>query len=108
MFQVKTATGCPFHSNELLKENRKLNIVEFGAGIDSSPVENTRAINEAIKKAHELGGATVVIPEGDFRIYTIHLMSDANLYLSQGSVLHAAKTDINYNRVKAEIMKNQK
>ncbi|NLZ81902.1 MAG: hypothetical protein GX913_08925 [Clostridiales bacterium] len=94
MFQVKTATGCHFHSNELLKENIKLDITEFGAGIDIPPVENTRAINKLIKKVHEAGGGTVVIPKGDFRIYTIHLMSNVNLYLSKESVLHAAKTDI--------------
>lgn len=94
MFQVKTATGCSFHSDELLKENIKLNIIEFGAGVKVSPVENTKAINKAIKKAYEAGGGTVVIPEGDFRVYTIRLRSNVNLYLSKGSILHAAKTDI--------------
>lgn len=94
MIQVETATGCPFHSDKLLKENIKLDIIEFGAGIDISPVENTRAINEAIKKVHEAGGGTVVIPGGDFKIYTIRLMDNVNLYLSKGSVLHAARTNI--------------
>lgn len=94
MFQVKVATGCPFHSDDLLKENKKIDIREFGAGVNKTPVENTKAINNAIKITHGDGGGTVLIPEGDFRVYTIYLMSNVNLYLSKGSVLHAAKTDI--------------
>jgi polygalacturonase len=93
MFQVTEATGCPFDERHLLKEERQINIQDFGAGIDKSPVENTNAINQAIKLASEEGG-TVIIPKGDFRIYTIQLLSGVNLYLSKGSTLHAAKTDI--------------
>jgi len=93
MFQVTEATGCPFDEQFLLKEDRKFDIRDFGAGPDQSPVHNTKAINSAIRKASE-GGGTVIIPEGDFRVYTILLQSGVNLYLSEGSVLHAAKTDI--------------
>lgn len=93
MFQVTEATGCPFDEKYLLKEDRKFNILDFGAGIDKSPVENTRAINNAIKEA-AIGGGTVMIPKGDFRVYTIHLMSGVNIYMNEGSVLHAAKTNI--------------
>lgn len=93
MFQVTEATGCPFNESYLLKKDRKLDIRDFGAGEDKSPVENTRAINSAIQKASN-GGGTIVIPKGDFRVYTIHLRSCVNLYLSEGSILHAAKTDI--------------
>ncbi|MFW6287218.1 MAG: hypothetical protein ACOC2J_00535, partial [bacterium] len=93
MFQVNEATGCPFNETYLLKGNRKFDIRDFGAGTEKSPIENTKAINTAIKKASE-GGGMVIIPEGDFRVYTIHLMSDVNIYLSQGSIIHAAKTDI--------------
>ncbi|MEJ6952246.1 glycoside hydrolase family 28 protein [Natronospora cellulosivora (SeqCode)] len=93
MFEVIEATGCPFNESYLLKEERKYDIRDFGAGEDKSPLENTKAINNAIQKASEEGG-TVIIPKGDFRVYTIHLMSAVNLYLSKGSVLHAARTDI--------------
>lgn len=93
MFQVKEATGCSFDEKYLLKEDNILNILDFGAGLNKSPVENTKAINEAIVKASEKGG-TVVIPEGDFRVYTIYLKSRVNLYLSEGCILHAARTDI--------------
>lgn len=93
MFKVTEATGCPFNEKYLLKEDRKFDIRDFGAGIDKSPVENTEAINFAIQKAAD-GGGTVIIPEGDFRVYTIHLRSNVNIYMCKGSVLHAAKTDI--------------
>jgi polygalacturonase len=93
MFQVTEATGCPFNRKYLLKEDRKFDIRSFGAGENKPPVENTKAINNAIAKAAD-GGGTVIIPNGDFRVYTIHLMSDVNIYMSEGSILHAAKTDI--------------
>ncbi len=93
MFQVTEATGCPFIGKNLLKEDRKFDIRDFGAGVDKSPMENTKAINNAIQKASE-GGGTVIIPKGDFRIYTIHLMSGVNICMCEGSILHASKTDI--------------
>lgn len=93
MFRVTEATGCPFDKKHLLKEERKYDICDFGAGIDKSPVENTKAINSAILKASVEGG-TVIIPKGDFRVYTIHLRSCVNICMCEGSILHAAKTDI--------------
>lgn len=93
MFRVKEATGCPFDEKYLLKENQIFDIRDFGAGVDKLPVENTKAINSAIQKASE-GGGTVLIPKGDFRVYTIFLQSGINIYMSEGSILHGAKTDI--------------
>lgn len=93
MFQITEATGCPIDGKCLIKEERKFDVRDFGAGEDKPPVENTRAINEAILKASGEGG-TVIIPRGDFRVYTIQLQSKVNLYLSEGSILHAAKTDL--------------
>lgn len=93
MFQVTEATGCPFDRSYLLKEERRFDIRNFGAGVEHSPVVNTEAINHAIQAASAEGG-TVVIPEGNFRVYTVRLLSGVNLYLSAGSVLSAARTDI--------------
>lgn len=95
MVTVKEATGCPFDRNHLLKEDRKFDIRDFGAGVGKSPVENTKAINAAVEAAAAEGG-TVVVPAGDYRVYTIRMMSGVNLYLSEGSTLHAAKTDIKH------------
>lgn len=95
MFQVTEATGCPFGGQHLLKNEHKFDITEFGARTDQAPTTNTKAINQAISAAAKVGG-TVVIPVGDFRVYTIRLQSNVNLYLSAGSTLHAAKTDIQH------------
>lgn len=93
MFQITEATGCPFNREYLRKEDRQFDIRDFGAGVDKSPNENTRAINNAIQKASD-GGGTVIIPKGDFKIYTIYLRSSVNICMCEGSILHAAKTDI--------------
>ncbi len=90
---IHVASGCPFKKSEFLKENRMIDIREFGAGTDKGPVENTIAINKAIENASQTGG-TVVIPEGEFLVYTVKLKSHVNLLLLEGSVLLAAKTEI--------------
>lgn len=93
--KIVEATGCRVTEEELKKE-KKLYITEYGASFQNDPVTNTKAINQAIKEAHELGGAEVVVPKGDFRVYTIHMQSHVNLYLSEGAILHAARTDIQH------------
>lgn len=93
MFAIKEATGCPFDRNYLKKEEREFDICAYGAGTDMPPVTNTIAINAAIREA-SIEGGTVIVPKGDYRVYTIVLMSGVNIYLSEGSILHAAKTEI--------------
>ncbi|MEQ2456013.1 glycosyl hydrolase family 28 protein [Flavonifractor hominis] len=99
---VKLATGATVTKESLLKEDYKVNIEDFGAvaledrasgDTDTHAVENTKAINDAIKDAaaHE-GGGTVVFPAGTFRCYTIELQSNVNLYLEKDCVVQAAKT----------------
>lgn len=91
---IKEATGATITEKELLKEELIYNITHYGAAADEEPVENTIAINRAILEAHQIGGGTVVVPEGEFKCYTIVLRSNVNLYLSKGAVLRAARTDI--------------
>lgn len=93
--RVKEATGCRV-TEESLKKSTKLYITDFGASPENDPVRNTKAIGEAIQRASRMGGAEVVVPAGDFRVYTIHMKSHVNLYLSEGAVLHAARTDIRH------------
>ena len=50
---IHVASGCPFKKSEFLKENRMIDIREFGAGTDKGPVENTIAINKAIENASQ-------------------------------------------------------
>lgn len=90
---VKEATGA-FIQAEKLQKKREYEITDYGASPDNSPVKNTEAINTALCAAAEAGGGTVVIPAGEFKIYTIVLQSNVNIRLEPGAVLRAARTDI--------------
>lgn len=90
---VKRATGATITFHELYKE-KELDITQFGAISNGDPLINTRAINDAVKKAYKMKGATVVIPKGDYKSYSINLKSNVNLRLEKDAVLRAAKTDI--------------
>lgn len=89
---VKLATGATITAQQLWKDNTYL-ITDFGAINGGDPVKNTVAINKAIEEASKEGG-TVVVPEGEFKTYTILLKSRVNLYLEKDSVIRAARTDI--------------
>lgn len=98
MSGIIAATGAAVTEKELLRE-RRYNIRDFGAmpeeaGEKSHCLENTAAVNAAVEKAAADGGGTVVVPEGEYKIYTVFLKSNVNLYLSKGSILRAARTDI--------------
>ena len=77
---ITEATGAEIQLTDLIKEKEFL-ITHYGAVSGGSPIENTRAINQAVLAAKEAGGGTVVIPEGEFKTYTIVLQSDVNLRL---------------------------
>lgn len=93
MTQIKRATGCTITADALMKE-RSAWITDYGAAQEKTPVENTKAVNQAIEELATMGGGTVEIPEGDFHVYTLCLKSNVNLHLNKGAVLHAARTDI--------------
>lgn len=90
---VRQATGATIQAEDLEKE-RQFYITEYGAIQGGEPVKNTKAINAAIEAAAQVGGGTVVIPNGEFKTYTIRLQSHVNLYLDKGAVIRAARTDI--------------
>ena len=91
-YTIPEATGASIRPRNLLK-HRSFLITDFGAGEDAAPAVNTQAINSAIQAAAMEGG-TVVFPKGTFHTYTILLKSNVNLYLSEGSVVSAARTDM--------------
>lgn len=91
--EIMRATGATITYSDLYKD-KVLNITDFGAREGDSPVINTLAINEAICAAHDMGGATVMIPKGEFKSYTVRLKSNVNLFLEKGAELKAGKTDI--------------
>lgn len=97
---VKLATGASITKEALLKEDNKIDIAEAGAvalearsadDTDTYAIENTEVINRVIRSLAAAGGGTVVVPEGTFRVYTVELQSNVNIYLSEGAVLQAAK-----------------
>lgn len=102
MFSIPQATGSNLSVCDLLKEEKIFNIIDFGAKANGDAVKNTIAINQAIESASQAGGGTVLFPEGDFKTYTICLKSNVNLYLSKGTILHAARTDIRQSYEKQE------
>lgn len=99
-YNIKEATGADLRPEELMKQTI-YPITDFGASVDASPVRNTLAVNRAIQTAAAEGG-TVLIPRGTYSVYTILLASNVNLYLEEGAVLAAAKTDIRHSYQKQE------
>lgn len=94
---VKLATGATVTAADLEKKCY-LNIEVFGAVAGGDPVTNTKAINEALEQASKVGGC-VLVPEGEFKVYTVRLQSNVNIKLEKGAVLRAAKTDIKHSYV---------
>ncbi len=90
---IPEATGATIRP-EMLEKHTCFYITDFGASTDANPITNTTAINETIKKASSIMGATVVIPSGTFYTYTICLKSNVNIFFENGAVIAAAKTDI--------------
>lgn len=92
--KIPRATGSTVDKSVLLNESRMYVITDFGAVSGGDPVQNTQAINHAIQTANDAGGGTVVVPQGDFKSYTIRLQSGVNLRLDPGSIIRAARTDM--------------
>lgn len=97
---VKLATGATVTKGALAKDDNRVSIEDFGAvalerrtdgDADTHAIENTKAINEAIQSL-AVDGGEIVVPAGTFRVYTIELESNVNIYLEEGAVLQAAKT----------------
>ncbi|MBQ2817707.1 MAG: right-handed parallel beta-helix repeat-containing protein [Clostridia bacterium] len=94
MKRIIRATGCPVSQEDLLKEDRILNVQTFGCMPGGDPVMNTNAINQAINAVHMSGGGTVYFPQGEYKAYTIRLMSDVNLKIPYGCVIRAARSEL--------------
>jgi polygalacturonase len=97
---IPEATGATIKP-EMLEKQTFFYITDFGASTDAAPTTNTTAINETIKKASSIMGATVVIPKGTFQTYTICLRSNVNIFFEDGACIAAALPDAvkggNYN-----------
>ena len=65
---------------------RDFPITNFGARAGGD-FDNTEAIRKAIEACNRAGGGRVVIPSGVFMTGAIHLKSNVNLHVSEGSTL---------------------
>lgn len=72
------------------KEVATFVITDFGAQ-SGLTVDCTEAINNAIAACNEAGGGMVVVPAGQYLTSTVHLLSNVNLHLEEGSRLVAAE-----------------
>ena len=63
------------------------NILDFGASVTGSALDNANAIQSAINCAAEAGGGTVIIPAGRYLTASLRLYSHVRLYVSAGAVL---------------------
>ena len=66
------------------------NVKDFGAKGDGITLD-TKAFNDAIAKASQDGGGTVLIPSGQYLCKSIRLASHVHLYIEKGAVVIAAE-----------------
>ena len=65
------------------------NVKDFGAVGDGRHIDSP-AINAAIERAASQGGGTVVLPQGTYLCYSVHLQSNITLRFEKGAVMKAA------------------
>ncbi len=84
--QIEAPFKMPAISIPDFSKTKKISIVDFGAEKDNQP-KTSSAIAQAINKAHQMGGATVIIPPGEWLTGKVHLKTNVNLHLEKGAVL---------------------
>jgi len=66
--------------------NKDFNITDYGAVGDGN-TDCTEAFKKAISATSKAGGGRVVVPAGSFLTGAIHLKSNVNLHVSEGTVI---------------------
>lgn len=95
------ATGADLDTASMEARHGKhiFRAASFGLTKQGRPINNTFAINLAIRKAAAFPeGGTVVIPEGSYPVYTIVLESHVTLHLEKNAILRAARPDASLTR----------
>ncbi|WP_183579729.1 glycoside hydrolase family 28 protein [Mucilaginibacter sp. X5P1] len=70
------------------------NVKDYGAKGDGIALDS-KAINNTIDAAAKAGGGTVFLPAGNYLSGSIRLKSNISLYLDQGAVIIATKSEAN-------------
>lgn len=82
---------------EFIFPKKDFDIRDYGADEQKNDIDiNTDAIRKAIDACNKGGGGRVVVPHGVWKIGPIHLLSNVNLYISDGAVLRFSDDPINY------------
>ena len=76
-------------------QQKTYNIIDYGARGDGQ-TNNTLFIQQAIDKAHENGGGTVLVPEGKFLTGVIEIKSGVIINLAANATLLATAKRIDY------------
>jgi len=72
---------------------REFSIADFG-GVEGQ--DCTSALTDAIAACHRAGGGRVVVPAGTWLTGAIHLLSNVNLHLAEGSILRFSPESAKY------------
>ena len=93
---INVASGATVTKDILLKESNVIDITEYGAeaGFEADAVKNTEAINKAMEDLSAMGGGTVIVPDGLFKMYTIVLQSNVNIFLSDDAIILGARPGV--------------
>lgn len=93
------AVAAPFEMPPIISPDftgcRELAITDFGAKTGDKRA-TTQALANAIRQASESGGGVVVVPAGEWLTGAIHLLSNVNLRLDEGSVLLFSEDPADY------------
>lgn len=73
-----------------------LDIRAFGADVNKSEEENTRAVQSAVNECHKNGGGTVLVEGGCYTVTTIFLCSNVTLFIEKNSAISANTTGKGY------------
>ena len=76
-------------------------ITDYGAVSDTTRL-STHALQQAIDACSAAGGGRVVVPTGSFKIGSIELRSDVNLFLEHGATLYGSTNVADYRPMKSD------
>ena len=98
MYHIPIATGCQRLSvpDDPSTGSSGCSVLDYGASPDADPTTNTRAFDRALLAASSRRHGIVIVPQGRFLLYSIHLRNGIRIHLEKGAVLAAARTDIRH------------